>query len=253
MHLPEIDKYAHLDSLIQRWDPRVKILTLSFLIVILSCLPDISSALMGLVIAGILFIFSKIPFAFLVKQLRWVSFFILFFLVVLPLTVPGKILLKVRFLTISEEGLELASLITLRALSIFILLVVILGTSKFHITLKALQSLRVPNRLIQMVMFSYRYIFLFWEELRRAFISAWARLFKRRTDIYTLRITANLVGSLFIRGLERTQRVYQAMICRGYRGKIKSLERSELKKSDFLKAVLVSLGGLLLITMGWFL
>jgi cobalt/nickel transport system permease protein len=87
-------------------------------------------------------------------------------------------------------------------------------------------------------MFAYRYIFVFIEESKRMFIAAKARLFKKRTDISTLRITSNLISMLFIRGFERTQCIYNAMASRGYKGNLEILDEFNLCGKDFLKASL---------------
>ncbi len=114
-----------------------------------------------------------------------------------------------------------------------------IGTMKFHKTLKALGRLGFPNKLIQMIMFTYRYIFVLLEELGRVSRAAKARLFKKGTNIHTLKITGNLIGMLLIRGFDRTQRVYNAMASRGYKGNLKTQDEFRLSKADFFKAFLI--------------
>ena len=239
MHLPEIDKYAHLKSVFHSWDPRVKLVCFSFLILSIALLPNLLTASLGFVLAIILVFISRIPFSFVLGNSRWVILFVLFFFIIMPLTVPGKILVRLNFVTISWEGLRLACLIALRAISICMLIFPMIGTMGFHKTLKALSRLRVPNKIIQMIMFTYRYIFVFIGESRRMFIAAKARLFKKRTDIPTLRVTSNLISMLFIRGFERTQYIYNAMASRGYKGNLEILDEFKLCVKDFLKAFLI--------------
>ena len=239
MHLPEIDKYAHLNSLFHSWDPRIKIVSLSFLMFSIASLPDLLSASSALILAVIAVFLSRIPFAFVLKQLRWVGLFMLFFLLIMPLTVPGEEIVRIGFITISWKGLQLALLIALRAISISLLIFPMIATTRFHKTLKALERLRLPDKLTQIIMFTYRYIFVLIEELLRMFIAAKARLFKKRTNIYTLKIISNLTGILFVRGFERTENVYNAMASRGYKGKLKTLDEFKLCRNDFLKALFI--------------
>lgn len=239
MHLPEIDRYAHLKSIFHSWDPRVKLISFSFLVFSIALLPNTLSAFFGFILAVVLVFLSKIPFFFVLKQLRWVVFFVLFFFIILPLTVPGDRMIRLNFLVISYEGVKLSFLIALKAISICMIIFPMIGTMKFHQTLKALEKLKLPNKLIQMMMFTYRYIFVLLEELKRMSVAVKARLFRQRTDILTLRVTANLVGMLFIRGFERTQRVYNAMASRGYNGRLNTLDEFRLTKKDFLKAFVV--------------
>lgn len=246
MHLPEIDKYAHLSSPFHSWDPRAKILSLSFLIFSITFLTDLLSASFALILALIFVFLSRIPFSFVLKQLRWVALFVLFFLVIMPLSVPGEEIARVKFISISGKGLHLAALIALRAVSICLLIFPMIGTTRFHKTLKAMERLRLPNKLIQIIMFTYRYIFVLLDELIRMFTAAQARLFKKRTNIHTLKIISNLIGTLFVRGFERTQNVYNAMASRGYKGRLKTLDEFRLCRKDFLKAFFTIALGLIL-------
>ncbi len=246
MHLPEIDKYAHLKSIFHSWEPRAKLVSFLFLIITISLLHNLISACAGLVLAVVLVFLSGIPFRFVFKSLTWLFLFVLLFFVIMPLTVPGRILFKVGFITCSQEGFNIALLIALRAISIGLLVFPMIGTMEFHKTLKALSRLKIPNRLIQMIMFTYRYLFVFIEEYRRMTIATQARLFKRRTNLSTLRITGNLISMLFIRGFERTQCIYDAMVSRGYKGNLEIIDESKLCCKDFLKSSLIIMAALLL-------
>lgn len=251
MHLPEIDKYAHLKSVFHSWDPRVKIISFSFLILAIALLPNLLSASFALIGAIILVLLSRIPFPFVLKQLRWAMLFILFFLVVMPLTVAGDRTTILNLVTVSREGLRLSSLIALRAISICMIIFPMVGTMEFHKTLKALEKLRVPNKLVQMIMFSYRYIFVLLGELARMSRAAKARLFKKRTDLRTLKTTANLAGMLFVRGFERAERVYNAMASRGYKGELRIQYEFKLSELDLLKASLIITVAVVLTLVGW--
>ena len=233
MHLPEIDKYAHLKSMFHSWDPRLKIVSLSFLILVIVGLSDLESAFLALVTAVTLVFVSRIPFNFVFKQLKWVIVFSLFFLVIMTVSVPGGREIKLGFINLYEKGFLLASLIGLRAVSICLIIFPMAGTAKFHETLKAFEKLRVPNKLIQLIMFTYRYIFVFIEEWSRMRRAAESRGFRKRTDIKTLRTTANMTGMLFVRGYERTQRVYQSMRSRGYNGHLMIQYNFKLSVIDF--------------------
>ena len=239
MHLPEIDRYAHLKSPLHSWDPRIKLVSISCLILSIVLLPNLLLASIGLFFAVVLIFLSRVPFSFVLMHLRWVLLFVLFFFVVMPLTVPGERVVDLNFVAISYEGIELASLIALRAIGAVLLVFPMIGTMRFDLTIKALQKLKVPNKFVQLIMFTYRYIFVFLEELRRMFVAARARTFRKGTNVHTLKIVSNLIGMLFIRSFERTQRIYNAMASRGYSGDLKTLDEFELCRKDFLKAFIV--------------
>jgi len=251
MHLPEIDKFAHLKSPLHSWDPRVKIISISILILSIVLLQDLRVAFLGLVLAIILVFVSKIPFSFVLVHLRWVLFFVLALFVVISLTVPGSLLVRLSFLSISREGVKLSLLISLRAISAALLIFPMIGTTRFNLTLKALQKIKIPDKLIQLLMFTYRYIFLFLDEEKRIFIGANSRGWVRKTNLSSLKTMGNLVGMLLVHSFERTERIRDAMLSRGYNGRLKILDEFTLSPKDFIKASLIIAASLLLNLSRW--
>ena len=251
MHLPEIDKFAHLKSPLHSWDPRVKIISISILILSIVLLKDPRVAFLGLILAIILVFLSKIPFSFVFVHLRWVLFFVLALFIILSLTTPGNLLMRLSFLSISREGVRLSLLISLRAISAALLIFPMIGTMRFNLSLKTLQKIRIPDKLIQLLMFTYRYIFLFLDEEKRIFMAANSRGWVRKTNLFTLKTTGNLVGMLLIRSFERTERIRDAMVSRGYSGRLKTLDDLTLCWKDFFKAALAVTGAIMLSLSGW--
>lgn len=234
---PEIDRYASLDSLLHRFDPRAKIIAFLFLIFSVVLVPDLKIALIGLLFAIFLLVLSKIPLAFVLNYLKWVAAFILSFFVILAFTVPGEEIARFYFLSITAEGLYTGSLITLRAFSAVILIFPMIGTMRFDTTIKALNKLKFPNSLVQMLMFTYRYIFVFVDEFQRIWTAMESRGFKLRTTFYALGAIGKAMGMLFVRSYERAERVYNAMRSRGYTGNPKTLVEFKIQLRDYLLAV----------------
>ncbi|MBU0567380.1 cobalt ECF transporter T component CbiQ [bacterium] len=235
MHLPEIDKYAHLSSVFHRFDPRVKIISIGILIFSVALLQDIRAASLGLLLSCLLVLLSKIPFSFIFIHLRWVLLFVIFFFLIMPLTYRPI------------EGLKLALLIGLRAVACVLLIFPMIGTNRFDVTLKAIAGLGMPNKLLQLIMFSYRYIFVLFDELRRMLIAARVRGFKKQLS---LKIAAHIIGMLIIRAYERTNRIYYAMLSRGYTGRIETPGEFSLELMDIAAGSLIIAWGILLLSIG---
>ncbi|KXA93495.1 hypothetical protein AKJ64_00375 [candidate division MSBL1 archaeon SCGC-AAA259E17] len=236
MKRPEIDKYASRDSQIHRFDPRAKLISFLLLIFSTVLLPNLKLALLGLTVSVFLLAASKIPPHFVLGHLKWVLFFILPFLVIMPLTVKGAPVLEIGAVEISMEGIRFGSLVAVRALSAVILVFPMVGTMKFTETLKALEELKVPTFLVQMLMFTYRYIFTFLNQfstMRRAMNS---RGFKLEANLGSLKTLGRAIGMLFVRSCERSKRVYQAMLSTGYTGHPKTLTEFELNNRDWIMA-----------------
>jgi len=223
--LDEIDRYAGIESPLSRWDPRVKLTSILLLIFSIVLLDDLIPAALGLILSFLIILISRIPLNFVLERMRWVFLFVLFIFIVLSIT--------------TGRGVEKGALVALRAFSAILLALAMLSTTRFEQVLKAMEKLRVPNKLIQTVQFTYRYIFLLADEIHRMFTSLKARGFQGRTDMRTMITIGNSLAMLFVRSYERAQRVYEAMISRGYSGVVNSLVEFEIKNVDYVKGIIV--------------
>ena len=239
MYHLEIDRFADMKSPVHEWDPRMKIPALLIMAFTIGLLRDIRVAAMALGFSVVLVAVSRISISFILHRLKWQFVFLAPFVIVMPFTVPGRDIWTYSFLSISYEGLSLASLISIKAIAIVILLFPMFGTAPFHTSMKALQRLRFPVRFVQIILFTYRYIFVFFEEIRRMRNAARTRGFEARTRWHTFRTLGNFIGVLLVRSFERTERLYNAMISRGYRGKLITLSTFRMTFWDSIKGAVV--------------
>jgi cobalt/nickel transport system permease protein len=243
---PEIDRYAHLDSPLHRWDPRWKLASLALLMASLAAAPapsgrapsldrELPHALLSLAVSLALLQLSRIPLGFALRRLLPAGLFLGTFLLVYPLTIPGEGL-RAGPVAISWAGLLSATVITIRALALILLAFPLLGTSRFDDTMKALAALRVPGPFVQLTVFAYRYIYVYSDELRRMRTAMRARGFQSRLSLPTLRAAGNGVGMLLVRSVERTQRIQAAMVARGYTGGFRTFHDFATRPADAMKA-----------------
>jgi len=251
MHLHELDQFADGSSWLHTWDPRVKLISLSALVIVLVLLPSLAAALAGFACALFLLRLSGIPLGFVAVHLRRAFLFLGLMAAVLCITVPGTPLLQWWVWTISREGLRLGALILVRGMNAVVVVLVMIGTQRFETALHSLQSLHVPSPIVQLLMFSYRYLFLFLGETDRLFTAARSRGWHFRARISSLATFGNLLGMLLVRSFERTERIRVAMLSRGYQGRVMVLQRFQAGRLDFIKALII--GGLAasLLLLGW--
>jgi len=233
----DIDRYAHLSSPIQRWDPRFKIGALGLLVLAIALIKTLPVAVIALVIAVILAFMSGLPFGFVTHGLSFVTIFLVPFFIIMPMTYPGEAAMHFLGLPFAWEGFRLATLIFVKAVAIVLCSFVCFGTSRFDISMIALQHLKCPKVIVQMLLFTYRYTFTFLEEMRRMQTSMRARGFVPKTDGYTLRTYGNFVGTLLVRSFERTERVFKAMLSKGYQGEFHTLVTFSSDATDVVKAL----------------
>ena len=239
MYHLEIDRFADMKSSVHEWDPRMKIPVLLIMAFTIGLLRDIRVAAMALGFSVVLVAVSRIPISFISHRLRWLFVFLAPLAIIVPFTVPGRDIWTYSFLSVSYEGLSLASLISIKAIAIVLLLFPMFGTDPFHTSMKALQRLRFPTMFVQIILFTYRYIFVFFEEIRRMGNAARTRGFEARTRWHTFRTFGNFIGILLVRSFERTERLYSAMISRGYTGKLVTLSTFRMTFWDSIKGAAV--------------
>jgi cobalt/nickel transport system permease protein len=157
----------------------------------------------------------------------------------MPFSYPGEQAFTVLGLSFAWEGLRYATLIFTKALAIVLVSFAVFGSSRFDVSMIALQKLRCPKVIVQMLLFTYRYTYVFLEEMQRMHTSMLARGFVARSDSRTLRVYGNFVGTLLIRSFERTDRVYKAMLSKGYQGELHSLVVFDSKPMDYLKLFII--------------
>ncbi|HHK60778.1 MAG TPA: cobalt ECF transporter T component CbiQ, partial [Desulfobacterales bacterium] len=252
---PVLDEAADRDSPFHRWDARLKIASLfiyCFLVVSLQTLIWAAAAL-AISIAAV--VASRIPWTRPLRRLAAMSGFLTMFLIVVPLTapaVPGETLIVLdpfSSLILHGEGLRLATLVVLKACAIALLMEPLLATAPLAVTLQALAALRLPNAICQMILLAHRYIHVLGHEARRMHRSMRLRGFAPRTDLATLRAYGNFLGMLFVRSFDRTQRVFEAMQSRGYRGAFPTWTTFAATPADWAKGAFWIIMGFILLTM----
>ena len=242
----DIDKYAYLKSMFHSFDPRAKIVCLLFLIFSIVLLNDIRVLLIAFISTIILTLLSKIPLLFILKRFKWVGLFVFAVLIVLPFTVPGETIISLGFLSVSNKGVLLAVRTSLKSFSVMLLIFPMLSTMKFVTFIKALEHLRLPDKLVQMISFVYRYVFVVSNEFQRALRSVSSRNVGKKSRILHLHVLSNVIGMTLVRSYERGERIRTAMLSRGYNGDMKTLHSFKMTKKDVIKCSLIIIWSLLL-------
>lgn len=232
----EIDRYSHVASPLKRWDARLKIAALGVVVLAISLLTTIPLALAALLLAISLLVLARLPWEFVSGGVRWVLMFLVPFFIIMPLSYPGEADWHVFGLPVAAEGVRIAALIVLKALAITLTAYATFGSSRFDVAMIALQHLKVPRVFVQMLLFTYRYVFVFIAELRRRETAMKARGFVARGNMETLKVYGNFVGTLLVRSFERTDRIYKAMLSKGYEGEYRTLTQFAATGEDWLKA-----------------
>jgi cobalt/nickel transport system permease protein len=141
-----------------------------------------------------------------------------FFAVLLPVVSRGP-RTDVLGLSLSESGLAAGGSLLAKATLSVLAATMLAATTEPRALLLGLERLRLPQVLVQILMFMIRYADVVGGELRRMRIARESRGFRAR-HLGALRVLGPAAGSLFIRSYERGERVHLAMLSRGYTGRL---------------------------------
>ena len=244
-----LDAYADLESPLNRWDPRGKLLGLMSLIFAFSLVRDLRLLPVMLAVTAILYVASNLPPRFVLSRLRYPGAFLLIVAVLLPFLSGTTVLFQLGPLALRLEGcLELLRIVV-KFVSIVTVGLVLFGTGPFLTTIKAMRALRLPPILADMMLLSYRYIFEIGGDLGRMETAMRLRGFRaNRVSARGFGNLASLTGSILVRSHERSDRVYKAMMLRGY-GQAPRQASDEFRAG---RADIIALAGVVLVAVGFF-
>jgi cobalt/nickel transport system permease protein len=226
--------FAQGDSFIHRLDPRVKALA-AFGFAITTALADRPAALASaMAIAVALALAAKLPGRAVAGRLAVVNGFVLLLWVMLPFTYPGEPLLHIGPLAASRAGVEYALLITVKSNAIVLACIALLSTTHMVDLGRALSRLRVPDKLVHVLLFMLRYLGEAWREYQLLSTAMKLRSFRPRTTLHTYRSYANMMGMLLVSSYSRAEAVYGAMLCRGFGGTFHSMDDFRMTGRDVL-------------------
>ena len=143
---------------------------------------------------------------------------------------------------LSVEGLETFLAVSVKA-TLGIMSAVLLGaTTTFPAVLAALEALRMPRLLVLIAAFTYRYLFVILDEVQRMRAALASRAYRPRHALHAGPI-GRAATALFLRTYARGERVYLAMLARGYDGTMARLDPLRFARADaaFLAALAVVL------------
>jgi cobalt/nickel transport system permease protein len=240
MTLAAIPGFA-ADSPIGRLDCRWKLAALFLAglgVLFLQALPWAGAAFFG---AALLAFLSRLSWRWCLVRLGGVAFFLVFFALPLPFVMPATDAdWRLGALRLSPAGINLALLIVCKSLSLLLLALIAVGTAPLETTFKALHALRVPGVLVQLLLLTYRYVAVLGMEFGRLRVALRVRGFRNRVSRHSYRTIGHVAGTLLVRGSEQAERVGQAMRCRGFDGRFRSLTSVETRAPDLVFFVLVT-------------
>ncbi len=259
MHVHFLDPYRPRESLIHRLDPRVKfVLTLAFILT--SALTPFGAWPVYVLLFSIVLsvqVLSELGVGYVLKRS---SLALPFVLAALPIifTAKGVPLVNLPLgLNISSEGVERFFGIAVKSWLSVQMAIVLAASTPFPDLLVAMRAIKLPRLLVAIVGLMWRYLFVLADEALRLMRAREARSGHPAQPgvkvggslAWRARVTGGMVGNLFLRSFERADRIYAAMVSRGYDGEVRTWPLSPLSPGQWIVLGL-GLGTLALLVVG---
>jgi cobalt/nickel transport system permease protein len=178
---------------------------------------------------------GRVPLGFVARRLVLEVPFLLF-AVFLPVVGQGE-RIRVLGLSLATDGLWAAwNILVKGTLGLSASIIVVAATTPVPQILRGLERLRLPAGLTTVAGFMIRYADVIGGELQRMRIARISRGYDPRW-IWQARALAATAGTLFIRSYERGERVYLAMVSRGWTGTMPAFDDLSASRSQWLVAL----------------
>jgi cobalt/nickel transport system permease protein len=232
-----IDEYSHLNSFVHRLDPRTKFIASLVFILAVVVTPASNWHLFAayFCIVGVILALSKLPPLYVLKRSLVIFPFVLLIAVFIPFfkegDVAGSYNIWLWQVSITYTGLLVLANVVVKAWLSILALILLSSTTRLDDLLNGLSQLGVPKVMILIVSFMYRYIFVLVDEVMRIKQARDSRNFGGRW-FHHMKAIGNMLGTLFIRSYERAERVYAAMLSRGFDGQIRTTNKLRFRQAD---------------------
>lgn len=204
-----IDHFAKA-SPFYRIDPRAKIIGFLMFVVCVALMQSLTFLSLALIFIFMVGVASAVP--------TW--HFATRYLVSFPFIIFASVT------ALFASGPEIALSMFVRISTCVMALIILSTTTDFLDILKGFQWMRVPQIFLSLLLFMYRYIFLLRDELHRMSQARRARSFRQGKHLFDrigMRTISYAAGAILVRASERGNRIYDAMLTRGYDGKVRTL------------------------------
>ncbi len=262
MHVHFLDPYRPRNSPIHQLDPRIK-LVLALVFILTNTLVPTGTWLVYIFLFFLILtveLLSELGVGYVLKRS---SLAIPFVLAALPLilTVPGQPLFHLSVgswvVHVSFQGLSRFISISLKSWISVQAAIVLAASTSFPDLLVAMRALHVPRLMVSIFGLMWRYLFVFVDEANRLIRARLARsgqgpnagVKSGGSLSWRAQVAGGMAGSLFLRAFERSDRIYMAMVARGYDGEARSMPLPDIQPSQW--AILVAGICLLALILGF--
>lgn len=247
-----------VNSSFGRLETRLKIVSMLMLVVVFSTLQSVTYLAAGLLFLLALAKVIGVPMLTMARRAVWILPFAGVMIALFPFITPGEPLFSLSTplfeVTGTIQGVTKAAMLALRVFNATFAVSLLVLTTPLRELLQGLNQLRVPGIIVSLISFTLRYFQVLVDEVQRMRVARKARCFERGRTLFnwhTMRTLGMMLGTLFVRSAERGERIFVAMLSRGYQGEIPGSDLSQPKGRDWATSMGIICFGIALKLAEW--
>lgn len=227
-----LESLSEGDSVIHRIHPGVKLLTtvIYIMAVISVSIYDLSGILSYVFYPVFIMALAELPYKTLFSRLL-LTLPIAFFAGLSNVFFNRQTALYIGTIGISYGMISFVVIVIKTVFTVMAVLILV-ATTPLDIICRQLIKIKVPQIIVVQIMLSYRYISCIVEETRSMYTAYILRSDGRKS--INISDMGAFAGQLLLRSLDRAERVYYAMKCRGFSGDYHFVKPQKILKTDLL-------------------
>lgn len=232
IEIGRMDELARLDTPVHRLDARAKIITSIAFIVAVMSFPryEISALTPFFLYPPVLIFLGRIPPDCIMRKILMAAPFALAIGIFNPFFDRAPAIVIDSFV-ISGGWLSFVSIILRFLLTVGAALALVACTGMYRLA-GGLERICLPRIFVVQLLFLYRYLFVVADEVSRMMRGLELRTCGPARLSY--HVYGSLVGHLLLRSMARAERIYCAMVARGFSGEIKVMRQTSFQPADWL-------------------
>lgn len=243
MNIRVLDQYKEGHGILYRLDPRAKLVGMLVFVLGVVLTPVAHWTLFGayFILLLALIVVTHVSFRYLIKRLVVAFPFIIMAILFIPFVTDGEVIYSFPVgnwnISLTSSGIELMGTLLAKAWLSVICIAVFMYATRIYDFFKGLERLGCPRVLVMLLNVMYRYIFVIHDEAVRLKQARDSRYFGGGL-LLNIKTVGYMAGSLFVRSYERAERIYNAMLARGYDGINRTIKMLHFGAEDIIFALI---------------
>jgi cobalt/nickel transport system permease protein len=250
---------------IQKVSPPVKLVSLIFIVVVISIANNLHAQVIISVFIFVLFLLTRLRISEVYRKILVIAF-IFGFLVVLPASLnvitSGEIVFKIfsfnkplhfwiynipRDIGITDKGIQVVALVFLRVLNSVSFAMLIVFTTPFMSFIKSFKLIGIPDTFLMIISLAYKYIFILSRTIEEAYFALKSRLSGNIRNSGIRKLVGGRIFYIYKKSHITYEGTYYAMVSRGYQGKLKLTVQTHFTYRDVISLAVIAAFGIIII------